>query len=329
MRLLWIDWLKSILISLVVVGHSIQFSDVSFERNWIFRFIYSFHMPLFFFVSGYLSFKSEFSIRELPRKLKRLLLPFFSWAILLLIWRVVAHEMPMSSVGSMVMRCLVRPDMGLWFLWVLAWCLVVLYGICLFSRGGLWKFVVLSVVFLLGSNVLIALTKCNLFAVHLISYYFSYFWGGYVIARWGLLDYIKRPVVFVICGGAFAVFLPYWTWKGDILFMQMIRFPGIASQVYRMIVAWTAICFIAGLFSWRGSRGVQMPTVIGFCGRETLGIYALHSYCLLIGLRLCPSFSLPFRVACESVAMMGLSCAGIILFKKSKWISICLLGAVK
>lgn len=77
MRLLWIDWLKSILISLVVVGHSIQFSDVSFESNWLFRFIYSFHMPLFFFVSGFLSFKSTFSIRELPRKLKRLLLPFF------------------------------------------------------------------------------------------------------------------------------------------------------------------------------------------------------------------------------------------------------------
>lgn len=219
--------------------------------------------------------------------------------------------------------------MGLWFLWVLAWCLVALNGICWLSRGSAWKFAVLSAVFLLGTNVLIAMTRFNLFAVHLISYYFPYYFGGYAVARWRLLERVNMPVVFMICGSAFAVLLPYWTWKGDILFMQMIHFSGMTSQIYRMIVAWTAICFIAGLFSWRGSRGVQMPTVIGFCGRETLGIYALHSYCLLIGLRLCPSFSLPFRVACESVAMMGLSCAGIILFKKSKWISICLLGAVK
>lgn len=145
--------------------------------------------------------------------------------------------------------------MGLWFLWVLAWCLVALNGICWLSRGSAWKFAVLSAVFLLGTNVLIAMTRFNLFAVHLISYYFPYYFGGYAVARWRLLERVNMPVVFMICGSAFAVLLPYWTWKGDILFMQMIHFSGMTSQIYRMIVAWTAICFIAGLFSWRGSRG--------------------------------------------------------------------------
>lgn len=44
-RLVWIDWMKTFLILCVVLGHSGSvFSD----------FIYTFHIPAFFFISGYL-----------------------------------------------------------------------------------------------------------------------------------------------------------------------------------------------------------------------------------------------------------------------------------
>ncbi len=52
----YLDYLKGLLISLVVLGHTIQVSKTNFDDSFLFRVIYSFHMPFFFLVSGYLAF---------------------------------------------------------------------------------------------------------------------------------------------------------------------------------------------------------------------------------------------------------------------------------
>jgi fucose 4-O-acetylase-like acetyltransferase len=63
-RLEWIDVLKGITIYLVIIGHVIQYGNgktyldtESFWDNYIFQFIYSFHMPLFIFLSGFCFWK--------------------------------------------------------------------------------------------------------------------------------------------------------------------------------------------------------------------------------------------------------------------------------
>ena len=49
---LW-DNLKFLLVTCVVIGHfADQFTDVSLIYDSIFLFIYSFHIPLFIFISG-------------------------------------------------------------------------------------------------------------------------------------------------------------------------------------------------------------------------------------------------------------------------------------
>lgn len=54
-----IDVSKGVAIILVVIGHVIQFgtSGEGFWDNNLFKIIYSFHMPLFIFLSGYVSAK--------------------------------------------------------------------------------------------------------------------------------------------------------------------------------------------------------------------------------------------------------------------------------
>lgn len=55
-RLQYIDALKGVTILLVVLGHSIQIFDHNDE--WLpTRAIYAFHIPLFMFVSGFVSWK--------------------------------------------------------------------------------------------------------------------------------------------------------------------------------------------------------------------------------------------------------------------------------
>ena len=58
-RLNWIDWAKAIAITFVVFGH------IPEERGSFFlNYIVSFHMPLFFFISGYLTKKEYFNIKK-------------------------------------------------------------------------------------------------------------------------------------------------------------------------------------------------------------------------------------------------------------------------
>lgn len=48
-RLIWLDQLKAISMYLVVLGHSL----LEFKKHNLFKLIYSFHMPLFFMISGF------------------------------------------------------------------------------------------------------------------------------------------------------------------------------------------------------------------------------------------------------------------------------------
>lgn len=66
----WIDWSKSIAIFLVIWGHVPMQSETH-------TIIYSFHMPLFFLISGYLYNPKGTIKEELYKDLKTLLLPYF------------------------------------------------------------------------------------------------------------------------------------------------------------------------------------------------------------------------------------------------------------
>jgi fucose 4-O-acetylase-like acetyltransferase len=87
-RIAWIDTAKGIGISLVVFGHD----TLSIP---LLTFIYSFHIPLFFFLSGYL-----FSTKKYPkfgpflmRKVQTLVIPYFLFVLILyLYWVFVARH---------------------------------------------------------------------------------------------------------------------------------------------------------------------------------------------------------------------------------------------
>ena len=86
-RLLYIDSLRGFAILLVIVGHLIQYNYKSSLENPIFNIIYSFHMPLFFFISGVSTAiskrKDNITIfKYTTRKFKSLILPSITWTLL-------------------------------------------------------------------------------------------------------------------------------------------------------------------------------------------------------------------------------------------------------
>lgn len=81
-EIVWVDWAKVIGIWLVVLGHSIQFTCMDREiGRFLYDFIYTFHMPLFFFLSGYLFSKKECSETFFRSLLYSLVIPYLIYSV--------------------------------------------------------------------------------------------------------------------------------------------------------------------------------------------------------------------------------------------------------
>lgn len=131
-RIVWIDWTKAILIFLVILGHSGSlFSPI----------LYIFHIPGFFFVSGYLcnyEKKQTGSLRSSTGMVYAIFLYNFIFIILnAIIANITGRGIFHAHTGSGISETLIRPIIGIfwcyykstdfsnpllaqfWFVWVL------------------------------------------------------------------------------------------------------------------------------------------------------------------------------------------------------------------
>lgn len=96
-RILWIDYTKSICIYLVLLGHTFIPQPMTY-------FIYTFHMPLFFFLSGCLfSFEKNPTFKEfIAKRFKRLMIPYL-WINLItyLFWLSVGRKFGIDTSDNM------------------------------------------------------------------------------------------------------------------------------------------------------------------------------------------------------------------------------------
>jgi len=135
-RLSWIDYSKGIGIVLVVYGHVIRglASTTIISDHYIYysdNFIYSFHMPLFFVLSGYLfynSYKKVPSIAFIYAKLKTLIYPFIIWSILQTVIEIFLSKFTNTQTPpSALLTCLFLPRAQFWFLFALFFITVIAY----------------------------------------------------------------------------------------------------------------------------------------------------------------------------------------------------------
>lgn len=93
----WIDNLKTVLIAIVVIGHSIVLmprGDGSYPlQSHAYDFIYYFHMPAFVLITGYLSRSFRWSTRHLISLVTTLAIPYVVFSYLMAWFRTdVTHE---------------------------------------------------------------------------------------------------------------------------------------------------------------------------------------------------------------------------------------------
>ena len=120
-RIAWIDLLKVYAIFLVVIGHIIQsiYQPANFDDVFLFRLIYSFHMPLFFFISGYLSYKKKVDFKWLKKRFVSYMIPFVTWTFILFF---ITDRHKNSDLIQYIFLVIKYPDNSYWFLWTLFQC---------------------------------------------------------------------------------------------------------------------------------------------------------------------------------------------------------------
>ena len=91
-RVEWIDMLRGLAIICVIIGHR-QFGDSGFLSEYLEPEIYSFHIPLFFFVLGLVFSISKFNnFREfLVRKLKTIIFPMVVFSLIYILFMFVYY----------------------------------------------------------------------------------------------------------------------------------------------------------------------------------------------------------------------------------------------
>lgn len=209
----YLDCIRGFAIILVVLGHEIQtgsgsefFQTEAFFQDPLFQMIYSFHMPLFIVLSGYLfaaSVKNHSFSENIRTRFSKVLIPAAVWACaarlfpwIYNIWLYGAgnSKVDISSLpGNFVFWVL----NDFWFLWSIFYCSIITLLINRYFKDSPVAYITIFV-FLLFSNDFT-------FANH--KYMFPYFVCAYFLGKYDVIKRINqiklgKYILAIVCIGS-------------------------------------------------------------------------------------------------------------------------------
>ena len=141
-RLNWIDMAKGYGMLLIIAGHLGDFGEFAFLKIWIF----SFHVPLFFFLSGYVFKDDGGFFAFLKKKLRSLIIPYFCLGIPIIIFKCLWEYRNGTFTADYATKLLIGfiIQKRNWAIWFIS-CLFVLNILFYFSKRILKTNLLLSV----------------------------------------------------------------------------------------------------------------------------------------------------------------------------------------
>lgn len=299
------DILRGFAVCLMVFGHCIQEGsgrtfriDALYFEDKLYQFIYSFHMPLFMLLSGYLAWGSmkrvmtntaRFSL--LKKRGIALLLPIALWTLLEKIYAFafnVRHGYPNQPFLVLLRDYLFRFLNNFWFLWAALWCFFIVFVMHYFLHDSKLLYALgFLALFVLPDGM--GLGACK----YMMPYYISAFYlHGYLERR---TDSSESPcrfsaVILLVSGFLFLILFRFYDEK---FFIYLSGYKLIGKNIpaqlyidfYRMLIGFAGCLFFILLFALlcRHFPSYRFP-VLALLGKDSLGIYLTSGYLTLFGI---------------------------------------------
>jgi fucose 4-O-acetylase-like acetyltransferase len=270
----YLDALKGFLIILVPASHIILFYYPDGEKDHLLRFIMSFYMPLFMFISGYFCYRPNKVLdakKAISQRFTRLIPPFFLWSFF------ITPVLRNNWNPTKLLNILIDPDQGLWFLWVL----FVLYVFFVLLSKIAERIKINQSLVLIGwviaLFVIYLVTNFRYFGFQFVAWHFIWFTCGFLFHRYETFLDKYWKYLFAVS----AIIFPILAWNWQITAMPVLFGFSMQSSlwlyVYKGVTALISIPFFMYLFRMLDSK-VSFFTSFG---NNTIGIYAMHF--LLLG----------------------------------------------
>lgn len=261
MRYIEIDIVKGIGIILVVLGHL----NVPFHN-----YIYSFHMPLFFFVSGFF-----FTEKNILKRMRVLFQAYIFYYIIGVIKYVTVLLIKHETIDSVIVEFNPEYINGpIWFIMSLIITTIFSYCILKILKN---KFIVLILsliiyfigIYLIKQDVILPLyigQSLLMQLFYLIGYfiYDSFINNGLNIISWIKKVDVKAKIITII----FSLIIVYFLQKPNDVFLLNIVNPYyfIITSIFGTI----AIIFTSTI------KNIRLQSLLAFCGKNSLHIMGIH-----------------------------------------------------
>ncbi|MDE7324647.1 MAG: acyltransferase [Lachnospiraceae bacterium] len=300
------DILRGFAIILVVLGHCIQEGsgeiyrmELSYFSDRLYQFIYSFHMPLFMLISGYLGWYSikrcvnrKGRLAVLRSRALSLLIPIFFWTALdyariLFVNYVDGRPQPEALVFVYFYNAL----NNLWFLWAVWWSFLVVYVMHNFLNDNIIIYVFgFLLLFILPDGLGMGAYK------YMLPYYLAgYYVHGYMQKK---EKCIKKDSLFRMIGISGLAFAGLFIYYNEDSFIYLTGYKIIGKSwvrqfgidLYRMaigfagsvffIVIWQYFLRCADKMNQTGKVRIEFR-ILRKLGADSMGIYIISGYMMI------------------------------------------------
>lgn len=273
-----IDNLKVILIFSVVFGHTIEYYiDNNSVLRGIYMYIYIFHMPLFIYISGYLSKKSK----STTKMISSLLIPYVFFNIL---WYTGVYFVTGKNMFS-----LIYPGWTLWYLISLFFWRISLKYITKIKY-------ILPITFILGLLIGLNKTGENVLSLSRTIVFLPFFLLGYYtseeklnkISDFNKIISIAILIIFIVIALYIAKyeFIDYkFLYNSHAYYTNNLNI--IQGLIFRTILYICSIMLSIAVISFVPSEKVFFTKY----GKNTMNIYVFHIYLVVIVLGLIPKWN--------------------------------------
>lgn len=270
-RVIYLDFIKCIGIICVIYGH-VELFGFGLSGSIVSDLIYTFNMPAFFFVSGYLALKSRKAISEYLinawKKITMLLIPTIIFSLLWALSRKTGIDFT-EGFGKY------------WFGCVLLECFIIYYIVCLVTKTEKQQLIFMTILSVAGIGYLSTgagdkylevielnhLTKyLHFFTLGMFAKYFSKYY----------LRILDSELLRTICVGLFFI----------IFFMLRYEelFPNILERLLNDILLRYLGLYIVVMLLYESSKQVKSDgrcaKIINLVAKNSFGIYLLQYFFL-------------------------------------------------